>query len=419
MCLAIQFQYLSRDDIGVIYQTSDHPQDPENLLQIYREKIVQCLVLGKYTKSLPYTIQTLILYWTAEHFRNADMHVPSWILLGMIIRIAMKSGYHRDAIHFPQISPFQGEMRRRLWAMLTQLDLATSTANGLPRMVRDGEADTAEPSHLADEDFDEDTVVLPPARPLTELTPMMYIVVKNRLLKVLAQISDLNSTTRSPSYAEVIRLDKLLHEQRAEIPQGLQMQTGASTIILKPEVIMRRIYLAIICYRTLCTLHRNHVVPARTDSQYAYSRHKCIDSALELLKFQILMHEETQPGGFMYSDRWKVSALINHDFLVACTILCLDLDCGLKTMKSETREDSELRETIENALLQSYRIWLTKCGESHEAQKASEVIRIILGKVQQHSTSVRGISDQNIRKIPIDMKVEVNSQAGKHKPRCS
>jgi hypothetical protein len=280
-------------------------------------------------------------------------------------------------------------------------------------MVRDGEADAAEPTHLADEDFDEDTVVLPPARPLTELTPMMYIVVKNRLLTVLAQISDLNSTTRSPSYADVMRLDKLLHEKRAEIPEGLQIQTGASTIILKPEVMMRRIYLAIICYSTFCTLHRKYLVPARTDPQYAYSRHTCINSALELLKFQTLMHEETQPGGFMYSDRWKVSALIMHDYLIACTILCLDLDCGLKMMKLETQEERQLREAIENALIQSHKIWLTKCGESREAQKACEAIRIILGKVQRESISGRGPSNPSIGKSPMDMESDFSFRTGK------
>lgn len=78
----------------------------------YREKIVQCLVLGRYTKSVPYTIETL-LYFTVEHFQCEDTQVGNWTLLGMIVCLAMRMGYHRDAAHSPQISPYHGEMRRR------------------------------------------------------------------------------------------------------------------------------------------------------------------------------------------------------------------------------------------------------------------------------------------------------------------
>jgi hypothetical protein len=100
MCLAIQFQYLSRNDIGAIYQSSAWSQDPEYLMQTYRQKIVQCLVLGKYTKSVPYSIQTLLLYFTIEHFRSKDIQVGAWGLLGMIVRIAMRMGTSDSNLDF-------------------------------------------------------------------------------------------------------------------------------------------------------------------------------------------------------------------------------------------------------------------------------------------------------------------------------
>lgn len=73
MCLAIQFQYLSQKDPGVMYQSLAWPQDPQYLMNIYREKVVQCLVLGKYTKSVPYSVEALLLCFTIEHFQNKDM----------------------------------------------------------------------------------------------------------------------------------------------------------------------------------------------------------------------------------------------------------------------------------------------------------------------------------------------------------
>ena len=135
MCLATQFERLSGDEADEIQKSSQSRQNHQVRVQVYREKIVQCLVLGKYIKSVPYTIETLLLYFTIEHFQSEDTQIGTWILLGIIVRIAMRMGYHRDASHSPRISPFHGEMRRRAWVMIVQLDLMTSSQIGLPRMI--------------------------------------------------------------------------------------------------------------------------------------------------------------------------------------------------------------------------------------------------------------------------------------------
>ncbi|KAJ6036784.1 fungal specific transcription factor domain protein [Penicillium herquei] len=91
-------------------------------------------------------------------------------------------GYHRDAKHFSSISPFDGEMRRRVWAMIVQLDSSVSTQLGLPRLVKESDTNTAEPRNLVDSDFDEDISILPPSRPEIEVTPTLYVLTKLRLL---------------------------------------------------------------------------------------------------------------------------------------------------------------------------------------------------------------------------------------------
>lgn len=306
MCLATQFQQSSGDQFEGVYPSFQLPQDPQRLVQTYREKIVQCLILGKYTKSVPYTIETLLLYFTVEHFLNKDTQIGPWILLGIIVRIAMRMGYHRDPSYSPQISPFQGEMRRRAWAMILQLDLITSSQIGLPRMIQEDQSDTGEPLNLLDDDFDEVMIHMPAPRPDTDLTPMTYIVAKNKLLSVFSKISDLATSTQPSPYSEVMRLDKILYAARLGIPPGLQLRPMAKSITDHSDVVMRRIYLALLFHKAQCVLHRKYLLIARLDNRHAYSRQSCIEAALQILQHQSTLNQHTQLGGRLYRDRWKI-----------------------------------------------------------------------------------------------------------------
>ena len=308
MCLALQFQRSSGDEFDGVYPSFQLPQDPQRLVQTYREKILQCLIQGKYTKSVPYTIETLLLYFTVEYVLSKDTQIGPWILLGIIVRIAMRMGYHRDPSHSPQISLFQGEMRRRAWAMIVQLDLIASFQIGLPRMIKEEQSDTGEPQNFLDDEFDEGMIHLPAPRPDTDLTPMVYVVAKNKLFSVFGKISDLATSTQPPPYSEVMRLDKILNKPRLDIPPGLQLRPMAKSITDHPDVVMRRIYIALLFHKAQCVLHRKYLLSARHDYRYAYSRQACIEAALQILQHQSTLNQHTQPGGRLYRDRWKISS---------------------------------------------------------------------------------------------------------------
>jgi len=159
ICLLTQFQQASLLPCTTS-PTSGHsrqgsqPADSQATVEKFREKAIQCLILGHYTKGGPYVIETLILYFLVEVFHLKDVEIGIWVLVGNIIQIAIHMGYHRDAKHFPNIFPFAGEMRRRVWAMIIQIDFSISTQLGLPRLVRESQSDTAEPRNLKDSDFD-------------------------------------------------------------------------------------------------------------------------------------------------------------------------------------------------------------------------------------------------------------------------
>jgi len=87
-----------------------------DLANTYRTQMSQCLILADYTKPHNFIIETLIFYLHGEYMCNRDSESSIWVLVGMIARLAMRMGYHRDSKHFLDITPFQvsGALVRRL-----------------------------------------------------------------------------------------------------------------------------------------------------------------------------------------------------------------------------------------------------------------------------------------------------------------
>ena len=73
----------------------------------YRQRTVQCLVTGDYTKPTEYTVETMMLYVFGEFSSRWDADLGLWLITSLITRIAFRMGYHRDAKWFPSITPFQ------------------------------------------------------------------------------------------------------------------------------------------------------------------------------------------------------------------------------------------------------------------------------------------------------------------------
>ncbi|KAF2185483.1 hypothetical protein K469DRAFT_665085 [Zopfia rhizophila CBS 207.26] len=387
-------------------------------MDFYREKIVQCLILADYSKCPPYTAETMILYFVAEYFRSQDSQFGTWILAGMIVRIAFRMGYHREPSRFPNITPFKAEMRRRIWTMIVQLDLMSSSQVGLPRMIQKSMHDTEEPRNLLDDDLDENMTELPPARPDSESTVMAYALIRNRILDVFARIMDLANSMKQPAYQTLMELDDALKTVYEKIPPGMQAVCARDVGFTDSDADMRRLSLGLAFLRAKLMLHRPYLILGRTDSRYEYSRLSCIDAALEILEFQRTLDKEWRPSGKFWSFRWRflavnwrLSSLVNHDFLLATTVLSLDLDKDLTSpIMNTTDTNAEFsnsrprftsqrptRAEVVEALSGAYYIWTQVSQKSREARKVATAVEIILrkanadiGSTNQDSTPPQG-----------------------------
>jgi hypothetical protein len=351
----------------------------QNIVETSHEKMIQCLRLGNYMKGAPHTVEALLYLLQVEYIQGDGAQYGCWQLIGVIVRIAMKMGYHRDGSHFPKMPPYEAEMRRRTWY------IASAAQAGLPRIIKEAQCDTAEPRSLLDDDFDESTITLPQGRPPTEHTLAQFLIHKSRVISIYGMICDFTTSYKQRDYDEAMRFDAMLNSAYAQKPAILEPKPIQRSILDGTHLITRRLYIAMSYHHAQMTLHRRYMILAKTNNRYIYSHATCIDAAISTLQYQIDLFDHCQPGRMLYSDRWKILSLTQSEFLHATIILCLNLDDDLthaRWQHSPLFSESGFNKHLE-VLRSSKATWSQQQGFSKEAQTAVKAIDRILDKAKK------------------------------------
>ena len=224
------------------------------MVQIYRRCCAQCLTLSNYAKKPgPYTLETFLLYIESEIVLSKGNQTSCYLVVGVAVRLALRMGLHRDPDKVEgNITPYQAEIRRRIWHLLVQMDLLISFENGLPSMIQGVQSDTRVPLNLQDQDFDEYSTELPPYRPETEMTGMSYTLAKGRISRVFQKIIEQANLLTLPSYDEVTALDLELQQAFSAIPYFLRVVPMDLCITDSVQLIIRRLSLAVLFHKSRC-----------------------------------------------------------------------------------------------------------------------------------------------------------------------
>jgi hypothetical protein len=355
----------------------------------YRLRTVQCLNVGDYTRPAQYTVEAMMLYTFCEYSTRFDADLGIWIIVSMVVRVAMRMGYHRDGKSFPNLTPFEAEMRRRTWSFVRMMDIFYSHHLSLPSMISEHDCDTELPHNIYDEEFGPDTKVLPASRPNTEPTPISYMVSKVKLCFHLGIILQATSRVKDQvHYDDILRFDAKLQDIRAELPPHLRMQPLDSSTPLTS--VMARFHLDVLYLKIICVLHRKYIPRARNNPRYAHSRRSAIEASLATLRHLATLHRESQPGGLLYSIKWFFNSVTTKDFLLPAMLVVSDLHFDNACPQTSGQPDAqgsnfwtrEQRQEMINSLELTRDIWKELSDVSIEALKASNVLEIMLIKIK-------------------------------------
>lgn len=353
---------------------------------MFLTRAAQALVAGHYQKARPYSVEATMLYAICRFFQKQDSDTEPWLMMGIAARLALRMGYHRDPSHLAHISPFEGEMRRRAFFTVETFELLLSFQAGLPAIIHEQVCDADPPRNLFDDDFDESCISIPPSRPSTDPTPMLYYCYKGRIAQAFRKIARQALAPRLPLYQNVMQLDSELRQIRSEIPPSLVWRPLSSSITDETHAIMHRLNLELVYQKSVMILHRRYLSYDRSNPDYGYSRTACVTASHEVLQYQVEVHQASQPGGQLHNDQWSASSIALHDFLLAGMLACLDLyESHRENNAALSEAGSQAQRNKYDALQTSQKIWQSRRTMSADEKRASNVLAVMLSKIPRPS----------------------------------
>ncbi|KAM6522416.1 hypothetical protein FALCPG4_012077 [Fusarium falciforme] len=365
----------------------DSPLPPLDRIRHYKACAGWALVWGKYTQPTPATLPAFLLYVESHFLFNRAAQMNCYVLSGVCIRLMLKMGLHRDPSKLANITPFEGEMRRRMWNMAIQVELLVSFHMGLPSLLQGIETDTTVPRNLQDDDFDEDTVELPLSRPPTDYTTMTYPIHKTKILRVFGQIARQAHALSPPSYAEVLKLDNLLQETWRNVPSFMMVRPLDECVGDPPMLLIHRFGLAALFNKCRCVLHRRYLAEAIPRREHDYSRRQCLEGAISLLEYQNTIREACKPGHVLSQNGWFVSSLAVHDFLLAAMVLYLVIkndaysEFGGEYDWMSQSKTTPTKEELLGMIKRSHFIWSEVAQDVTEVKKTADTLATMLAKL--------------------------------------
>ncbi|KAG8351494.1 hypothetical protein FVEN_g10432 [Fusarium venenatum] len=358
----------------------DSPLPALDRVRHYKACAGWALVWGKYTQPSSATLPAFLLYVESHFLFNRAAQMNCYVLSGVCIRLMLKMGLHRDPSKLANISPFEGEMRRRMWNMAIQVEFLVSFHMGLPSMLQGIETDTAVPRNLQDEDFDENSTELPSSRPSTDWTSMTYPIHKTQILRVFGQIARQAHALTPPSYGDVMKLDDLLQETWQNVPAFMMVRPLDECVGDPPVLLIQRFGLTALYNKCRCVLHRRYLAEAIPQREHDYSRRQCLEGALSLLNYQHIIWEASKPGHVLSHHAWFVSSLSVHDFLLAAMVIYL-------VVKNENCSEiggdyaAPTKNELIDMIKRSHLIWSDVSQDVSEVKKTADTLATMLTKL--------------------------------------
>nr|XP_001390733.2 hypothetical protein ANI_1_494044 [Aspergillus niger CBS 513.88] len=340
---------------------------------MYRHNSAVALAKSNFATPGPYKVEASILYLGIEYLQSNEQKTGLPMLLGVVSRLAIMMGYHRDPqLYHPQISNFEAEMRRRAWLILITIDSVLACHTGLPKVISRSLGDVSLPRNLLDSDFSPETTVLPPPRPADEVaSSIVYMSAMEQMLSVSNEVSDLASC---PSLfpERALELNLQLENTKSRLPSLLRLQSPGARAS-DDQTVIKQYFLEITYQRARCILHRHYLTTIDPEPHEGL-RLVCVDAAQQVLTlqselFQVLAKSHNQQLAW-----FGVSRSIS-DCLTAAMVISLEVIT--QSRNGGTVGITPQADLIE--LLKASQIsWRSSPRPSLETLKAADIIGTML-----------------------------------------
>ncbi|RSL48878.1 hypothetical protein CEP54_012703 [Fusarium duplospermum] len=219
----------------------------EGVLQDMLKSVSAVLVRFDVLKRYNMVILQALVHTSIILMGQCNKHA-SWVLLGSLVRIAMSMGYHRDGTQL-HLSPFETEMRRRIWWQIVMYDIKLGIDCGLAYSCIPKRFDTKQPLNLNDADlFPDATGELAHRDGPTEMAFVMiihrvaaYLLDEETRQAVEANIlgQEIHPTVAERNRILIDRLDADLLDMENRFINAKASNAHAAVLGIRPHLIKR------------------------------------------------------------------------------------------------------------------------------------------------------------------------------------
>ena len=250
-----------------------------------------------------------------------------WVFIGLVERLAIVAGLHKDPSHYVGMPVFEMEMRRRIWTTVVQLDVQFSIRSGMPLLLRQGDADVTPPADIDDEaiwpEFDGELPVRSEkTAPATEATFQHLLARSFPTVLRVVQISDL--APESLNHSDVLKVDAELRQHIQDLFDvplpGSTLKADAdplTTLTHAPAIALNIFY-----RRCMLSLHVPYLPSVEYRIAHLDSYRAVLEAAMALVVVQRSLYENQPDGGGAME--W-FAELFKDDFGTAAFLVCLGL----------------------------------------------------------------------------------------------
>ena len=332
-----------------------------------------------------------------------------WTETGALLRHAMTLGLHIEPDEYPRVQIFHGEIRRRLWITILELDIQSSLLSGMPPTIRASDHTTKFPSNYNDSDLTEDMIVLPEPRPLEEWTTTRAHIELARSARARLWAAEICSrqVIEQDDQDEIAGVEKKLLEAIECQPECLILDIGNLPGNRHPDRLTSLMLLSLFSRRALISLYRPVVFNGGWDTRI-HIRTKFFDSALAFLEFQEALDPESRQTDSLNTNTcWGLlQNLCKHDMVQAALSLCFEIRC----MNESLQDPVESRPS----LLERYNTSDISITQPSTSKNKASLIRLV--KTTLHLL-VRGIAHHGIDIKDILMVAAVSESVRSNAPQ--
>ncbi|KAH7075239.1 hypothetical protein FB567DRAFT_597167 [Paraphoma chrysanthemicola] len=235
------------------------------------------------------TLQVEILLLLAKSLRY--LHPEKlWSSTGALVRSGMVMGLNMDPSAVKGFTPYQIEMRRRIWTTILEIDLQASVATGMPTVLPELDPACLTPSNLNDSDFNENSASLPASQPLDTYTDNIYqVILASSLPERLKALSLVQRST--PDVEVAVGLGRKVEECIKRKPQIVHLDNHNEIRPLDAGTQLHRVLLDLYLRRPILCLYKPlllHQDPSTPTDIYTELNQHCLASSVVILSYQDL-----------------------------------------------------------------------------------------------------------------------------------